>query len=48
MNKETTKIKLNQSNSLFDEIKHTDDFGNEYWSAREMQKALQYAEWRNF
>ena len=25
-----------------------DEYGNEYWSAREMQKALQYVQWRNF
>jgi DNA-damage-inducible protein D len=34
--------------SLFEEIKHIDEDGNEYWSARELQNALQYKEWRNF
>lgn len=33
---------------LFEEIKHTDEFGNEYWFARELAPVLGYAEWRNF
>jgi DNA-damage-inducible protein D len=32
----------------FDEIKHTDETGAEYWTARELQTVLQYKEWRNF
>ena len=32
----------------FEDIKHIDDFGNEYWYARELQKVLEYTEWRNF
>ena len=34
--------------SLFEEIKHIDEDGNEYWSARELQNVLQYKEWRKF
>ena len=34
--------------SLFEEIKHIDEDGNEYWSARELQNTLQYKEWRKF
>lgn len=37
-----------QQNKLFDEIKHTDEFGREYWLARELQGVLQYAKWENF
>jgi len=33
---------------VFDSIKHVDEFGNEYWEARELQKVLGYKEWRNF
>lgn len=33
---------------LFDSIKHIDEFGNEYWSARELQKVLDYTQWRRF
>ena len=36
------------SNKIFDDIKHIDEFGNEYWSARELQKILEYKEWRKF
>lgn len=34
--------------NMFEEIKHTDEYGNEYWEARELQKILGYKEWRNF
>ena len=33
---------------MFDDIKHLDDNGNEYWSARELQNILEYKEWRKF
>ena len=33
---------------MFDDIKHIDEFGNEYWLARELQSILQYTEWRKF
>ena len=33
---------------MFDEIKKVDEFGKEYWSARELAKVLQYTDWRNF
>ena len=32
----------------FDDIKHTDEYGNEYWEARELQQVLEYKEWRKF
>ena len=35
-------------NTLFENIKHVDDDGNEYWYARELQKVLEYKEWRKF
>lgn len=31
---------------LFESIKHVDEFGNEYWEARELQKVLGYVQWR--
>jgi DNA-damage-inducible protein D len=34
--------------SIFEQIKHMDENGNEYWSAREFAKALEYVEYRNF
>lgn len=33
---------------MFEDIKHTDEFGNEYWEARELQGLLGYKEWRYF
>ena len=32
----------------FEQIKHTDELGNEYWFARELASALEYVQWRNF
>lgn len=32
----------------FDDIKHSDEYGNEYWYARELQVVLGYKEWRLF
>lgn len=32
----------------FEDIKHIDEDGNEYWSARELQKVLSYTQWRRF
>lgn len=36
------------SNSVFENIKHIDECGNEYWFARELSKVLEYKDWRNF
>jgi len=33
---------------LFEDIKHIDLNGNEYWYARELMIALAYKEWRKF
>ena len=33
---------------IFENIKHIDEYENEYWEARELQKVLEYKEWRNF
>lgn len=32
----------------FEDIKHKRDDGSEFWLARELQKTLEYTEWRNF
>ena len=32
----------------FENIKHIDEFGNEYWCARELMLALGYSKWENF
>ena len=41
-----TKEKYN--NKTFEEIKHIDEFGNEFWYARELMPVLQYSNWQNF
>ena len=40
-------IETNYTND-FENIKHTDEEGREYWYARELQKVLQYNKWENF
>lgn len=43
---ETTLIaKLFQS---FEEIKHTDENGVEFWSARDLQELMGYQKWQKF
>ncbi len=34
--------------TIFENIKHIDENGCEYWEARELQKVLEYKEWRKF
>ncbi len=34
----------NINETIFENIKHVDDEGNEYWYARELQKVLEYAQ----
>ena len=38
------KYKLN----IFEKIKHINEYKEEFWNARELQKLLEYSEWRNF
>ena len=38
----------NYTESIFENIKHIDEFGNEYWYARELMCALEYVQWRRF
>lgn len=33
---------------MFEEIKHIDEYGNEYWEARELMYLLEYNKWENF
>ena len=39
--------KLEVNNSSFEKIKHIDEYGNEYWLARELQQILGYRQWRS-
>ena len=50
INKEVVMKKIGDryTNNIFENIKHIDEYGNEYWYARELQKVLEYKDWRNF
>ena len=41
------EIKLYKEKT-FDDIKHIDEFENEYWEARELMPLLEYRKWENF
>ena len=45
-----SKLEKNQnySNQTFEDIKHTDKNGIEFWYARELMKILEYKQWRRF
>jgi DNA-damage-inducible protein D len=43
----TNKIAINNK-SLFEQIKQIDENGNEYWTARQIAKVLEYSEYRHF
>ena len=42
------RIETKYTNNIFENIKHVDEFKNEYWFARELSKVLEYKDWRNF
>lgn len=44
----TIEDATNYSESLFESIRHINEYGEEFWYARELQTALEYTEWRNF
>ena len=39
---------LGKTNKLFEDIKHVDENGIEYWYARELMIILEYKQWRRF
>jgi hypothetical protein len=41
-------ITQNSGQSPFDQIRHFDERGNEFWLARELMKLLGYKQWRSF
>ena len=40
--------KENYTNQNFEDIKHIDENGIEFWYARELMPILQYSKWQNF
>ena len=39
---------IKYSEQTFESIKHINEYGEEYWLARELQPVLEYVQWRNF
>lgn len=39
---------IDKNNKSFEDIKHIDENGVEFWYARELMTILQYAKWQNF
>ena len=39
---------LETGDVIFDEIRHIDSDGNEFWYARELKEVLEYTQWRRF
>ena len=48
MTKNLTKNVTKKVTSVFEQIKRIDENGNEFWSARELSKVLEYVDYRNF
>lgn len=44
----TSEEKQDYTESLFDSIRHVNEYGQEFWYARELSKALEYKDFRNF
>lgn len=44
----TEEEQNNYTESLFESIKHINEYGQEFWYARELQIALEYKQWRRF
>ena len=40
--------KIDENEKSFEDIKHTDENGIEFWYARELMTILQYSNWQNF
>ena len=38
----------NYSEEIFENLKHINEYGQEFWYARELQPALEYSQWRRF
>ena len=39
---------IDKNNKSFEDIKHIDENGVEFWYARELMEVLQYSKWQNF
>ncbi len=41
-------LEIDKSNKTFEDIRHIDEKGNEFWYARELMQVLSYKDWRYF
>ncbi len=39
---------LEINKNIFESIKHTDGYGNEYWYAKQLMSVLEYTKWERF
>ncbi len=39
---------IDYNEKIFEDIKHIDEYGDEYWGARELMPILEYSKWENF
>jgi len=39
---------LKLTKTMFEDIKHIDEYGSEFWYARELMQLLEYSKWENF
>lgn len=44
----STEEEAGYTESLFESIRHVNEYGEEFWYARELQIALEYKQWRRF
>lgn len=44
----TPEEEANYTESIFESIRHINEYGQEFWYARELQIALEYKQWRRF
>lgn len=44
----TPEEETSYTESLFESIRHSNEYGQEFWYARELQIALEYKQWRRF
>ncbi len=48
MPRKTTKAIIPPHKSTFEQIRHANNTGNEYWSSRDFAKVLDYSDYSNF
>lgn len=44
----SSNISSSYTETIFESIKHINEYNQEFWYARELQTVLEYTEWRNF